>query len=540
MFTLRLLGSWVAELSCLVNHGHFGSDRGTFCTQIFKLPKAHLKSSWIRSFTYHGGIEHTCRWTCLGGTRSPFGWTRTWNSTIVLSTSSWRSSKVPVGIDPCVADGMLYDSGSPGAGLADPNEVSPWMFVWIELSAHAFLCLWGETGSVGRLNAHYASFLCFFGTASVLLPSLAASLRDAVANLHFGSRWHGSGPLRPPCLDAQWRSGGWWQGQRAQQVAQSWVFLSTHGTPVDVAWSTSRFGSDHLAGSSVLTSIHRLSAVLGICCLWRAPSLRAFKSNCHVCTFAAVWDVTADERHVAVVSMPGAWCVCALVQRCLPQDLVDQRLKHRDDHSALPLPLCSSLCGICLDNEVILQSDCSFVPVLVAMGAVYTMCTRHDVLWSWGSCPDTAQAWAQNPPQSCWHSDSPSGDWCLGPGASGVGSRCRRVAAWGRSTWHEPYDISQCQFASEFAKLVTFLDGNPRETASLAAHASATMAVERWLGKCFNHNEIHLLALIHGLEIYAGFRNGAAHVSLELQLHKQQSENRCITRPKRGAPHCRD
>ena len=91
-----------------------------------------------------------------------------------------------------------------------------------------------------------------------------------------------------------------------------------------------------------------------------------------------VWDVTADERHVAVVSRPGAWRVCVLVLFCLQEDLVEQRLKHRD--SVLLLPLCSSLWGICLDNEVILQSDCSFVQVLVAMGAFYTMCTRHDVL----------------------------------------------------------------------------------------------------------------------------------------------------------------
>ena len=168
------------------------------------------------------------------------------------------------------------------------------------------------------------------------------------------------------------------------------------------------------------------------------------------------------------------------------------------------------------------------------MGAFYTMCTRHDVLRSWGSFPDTAQAWTQSRPQPRWHSDSPSGDRCIGPGASGVGNRCWRLAAWGWSTRHEPYDISQCQFASEFAELVTCLDGNPREAASLAAHASATMAVERWLGKCFNHNKIHVLDV--------GFRNGAAHVGLELQVHKQPSEHRCITGPKHGraAPHCRD
>ena len=269
MFTLRLLGSSVAELSCLVNHGHFGSD--TFCTQIFKLPKAHLKSSWIRSFTYHGGIEHTCRWTRLGGTRKPSGWTRrwnSWNSAIVLSTSSWHSIEVPVGIDPCVADGMLYDSGSPEARLAAPPQVSPWMFVWIEVSAHVFL--WRATVGWSSLAPWPGSV----GTASVLLASFAASLRDAVAKLHFGSRRDGSGPLRPPCLDAPWRSGGWRDAQHAQQVAQSWVFPSTHRTPGHVAWSTSMLGSDHLAGSSVLASIHRLAAVFGICCLYkRAPSL---------------------------------------------------------------------------------------------------------------------------------------------------------------------------------------------------------------------------------------------------------------------------
>ena len=54
-------------------------------------------------------------------------------------------------------------------------------------------------------TTRYTSAPClgYVGTASGLLASLAASLRDAVAKLHFGSRRHGSGPLRPPCLDAQ-------------------------------------------------------------------------------------------------------------------------------------------------------------------------------------------------------------------------------------------------------------------------------------------------------------------------------------------------